>query len=156
MQKHRLFILLLISVTVIGFSACYQDYPDGRDISIYSQKDRIAGTWVWSKNEANNLNVTGKYVGWTIDFSANGKVTICDSGNVNCHIGTWNLVTQKTGLQVVMSDSIVNLPDYQAIEFTINRLTKDEIYLDYAGNKADATEGIVKVNPIYWELTRKQ
>lgn len=156
MQNKRIFLPLLLFFAAIGITSCYQDYPSGRDISIYSQKDRIVGTWKWGKTETNSLNVTGKYVDWTIEFSANGKVTICDSASVNCYAGTWNFVTKKAGLQIVLSDSAVNLPAYQAIEFDIVRLTKNETYLDFAGNKASTDEGIVQVSPIYWELTREQ
>lgn len=155
MQHYRIVSALLALFAAFSFSACYQDYPSGGDISIYSQKDRIMGTWIFGKNEANNQNVTGKYTGWTIDFNANGKVLLCDSSNTNCYTGTWNFVTQKSGLQIVMADSVVNLPSFQAVEFSIVRLTKAEVYLDYAGNKSDATEGIVRVPALYWELIRE-
>lgn len=145
-------LIALMGASIFLFSGCYHDYPNGYDFSIKAQKDRISRTWQWRKLEYNNLNLTGSYVGWTIDIESGGKVSISDSGQVNVYTGTWDFTARKDNFQLILSDSVMNIPAYQAVEFTITKMSQKEVILDYSGNKASTDEGIKAVQNMSWEL----
>jgi len=155
-MNFRIFLLAALCCATLALSpGCYHDYPNGYDFSIKQQKDRVARTWQWRKFEYNSLNLTGKYVNWTIELQSGGKVTICDSAEVNCYSGNWDFTSRKDNLQIILSDSAVDLPAFQAIEFTITKMSQKEVILDYTGNKASAESDIKAVPSILWELKAK-
>lgn len=155
-MKKTLFFVSLAAIALL-FNSCYNDLPNGRDISIYTMKDRMVGKWEWRIYEEEQLNVTAKYLKYTIEFGTSNDMSICSPDGKTCDAGTWDFIKNKQQLQIILTDSstITNtFPGKQAIAVTIMRLKKDECWIKYAGNKADALKGVKAVPAIYWELRR--
>lgn len=155
-MKKSLFFALLAACALL-FNSCYNDLPNGRDISIYTMKDRMTGKWEWRIYEEDQLNVTARYLNYTIEFGTSNDMSICKPDGKTCDAGTWDFIKNKQQLQIILTDSAATtdvFPGKQAIAVTILRLTKNECWLKYAGNKADITKGVKAVPAIYWELRR--
>lgn len=136
MNKNTIYLLLGLWLTATIGCATYEQGPD---ISFLPANQRVVNTWVWAYALENESNMTGIRADSLIEFRNDQVVRICDTSEVNCREGRWNLVRNKEKLQMIFGQ--------EAIAYDIRMLRYDEIWLFYE----DPDTSLV----IEWELVPK-
>ncbi|MFN0202663.1 MAG: hypothetical protein ACKVTZ_14155 [Bacteroidia bacterium] len=137
-MKHYISRLAILSLLLLGGSACSPNLPEGPDFSVFSIDYKIKTKWKWVLAEEGNENLTADWQNRTIEFTDAG-FSICENDGTCPVVGSWSTPTKNTKLLLITGDT-------SEVTFTIERLFLNEMFLNVKYKKAKTTDSI------RWEL----
>lgn len=126
--NRRLAVAGLLFLLLAG---CSQRYEDGPIVSIYTPAQRITGKWKWavartvSGGRENNYSL--EVADYVLDFKSDGNVAV-SGANLT---GTWNLISKKQELNLVLGPGASTLRIPPAIAFDLRLLRQNEMWLAF-------------------------
>ena len=120
------FKISLVIIGILAWAAGCSTYPDGPVISLKSKEARIANTWkVVKATDKDGEDATDSFDGYRYTFSEDGTAVV-DWGAIQLN-GTWELRDEDLTFHIDVKTDL-GFPSFDR-EFTINRLTEDEFWL---------------------------
>ena len=119
------FKISLVLIGILAFAAGCSTYPDGPVISLKSKEARIANTWKVEKaTDKDGEDNTSTFEDYRFTFSEDGSAIMDASIEYN---GTWELRDDDETFHIKVS-AVGGVLSFDH-EFTINRLTENEFWL---------------------------
>ena len=135
------FFKLFVGISlVISIAAC-NTYPDGPIISTKSKAERIANTWkVVKATDSDGEDKTSSFENYTYTFGEDSTAEVTYTiASIDFKLkGTWELLRDETIFHLDVKDVTTLIKIDQ--EFLINRLTKDEFWLEEKDNSSAILE----------------
>ena len=126
---------ILVAVIAIAFVAvsCGK-YEEGPKFSLASKNARLINTWKIDEIYKNGASqtVTADQKDDYVEAKKDGvlSVTYVSSGFTTTYTGTWEFTADKANLRLTYTGSLLGIPFTSDEEYTILRLTSDELWLE--------------------------
>ncbi|MGD9492104.1 MAG: lipocalin family protein [Bacteroidales bacterium] len=123
---------LLVMIAFVAVSC--GKYEEGPKISLASKNARLINTWKINEIYKNGTTqtVTADQQDDYIEVKKDGlmSVTYISSGYTTTYAGTWEFTADKANLRLKYVGSLLGIPFTSDEEYTILRLTSDELWLE--------------------------
>lgn len=124
------FILALFSFVA---TSCGK-YEEGPKISLASKNARLINTWkideVFKNGAAQTVTADEKDDYYEVKKDGVLSVTFVSSGYTMTYAGTWEFTADNANLRLAYTGSLLGIPFTSDEEYTILRLTSDELWLE--------------------------
>ena len=129
MSKITALIVMIAFVAV----SCGK-YEEGPKFSLASKNARLINTWKIDEIYKNGASqtVTADQKDDYVEAKKDGvlSVTYVSSGFTTTYTGTWEFTADKANLRLTYTGSLLGIPFTSDEEYTILRLTSDELWLE--------------------------
>lgn len=124
------FIFVLFSFLAVSCGK----YEEGPKISLASKNARLINTWkideVFKNGAAQTVTADEKDDYYEVKKDGVLSVTFVSSGYTMTYAGTWEFTADNANLRLAYTGSLLGIPFTSDEEYTILRLTSDELWLE--------------------------
>lgn len=137
MRKRSILSAALVGVLLVCIAGCGK-YDSGPGISLRSKVNRLKGNWIRTSITINSdplLNPSEL----AIEFEKEGNFNSLSTDNldtIDATNGSWRFVNDKESLEITAVSQVVAPGDTSIAVWDIQRLTKEELWIEYRQNGA--------------------